>query len=74
MAARSECTAGLGLVLLQDFDLIVWSGAGGREEVDKKMEDAFSPGPVLCWTQPEHGSLTLVHREITDGKGLERLV
>ena len=47
MAVRSEFRAELGLVLLQDFGLIVWSRAGGDEGMDRETEDAFSPGRVL---------------------------
>lgn len=47
MAVRREFRAGLGLVLLQVFGLIVWSRAGEDEGMDRETEDAFSPGPVL---------------------------
>lgn len=77
MAVGSGFRGGLGLVLLQNFGLIVWSRAGGDEGKDRVTEDAFSPGPVLTqFLKPAgHGpSAALLQWETTDDKDLERLV
>lgn len=47
LAYRSEFRAGFGLVVLQEFGLVVWSRAGRGEGMDRETKDGFSPGPVL---------------------------